>query len=92
MTAIACDMTAWTAEERKRHRVLLEKLAEATTAHRETEDGYEFVIDRSQLPLAELEEWIGLESRCCPFLQFGIALRLGGGEGVKPFLKAELAL
>jgi hypothetical protein len=49
----------------------------------------------------EVAEWVDLESRCCPFLEFGIdvsekgrvvRLRLTGGKGVKSFLKSELGL
>jgi hypothetical protein len=46
-----------------------------------------------------LAEWIELERRCCPFLEFkielpaagaSIVLHLSGGEGVKEFLSTAL--
>jgi hypothetical protein len=49
----------------------------------------------------EVAEWVDLEARCCPFLDFGIdvsgrgrtvRLRLTDGKGVKSFLKTELGL
>ena len=82
---IACDMNALDREERDRYQLLLKRLApfEAT----EIADGYEISVDAGKL--AELAEWISLESRCCPFLKFEVALRLTGGDGVKEFLAAE---
>jgi hypothetical protein len=52
--------------------------------------------------VVEIAEWVDLEARCCPFLDFGlgvrgkgtgsVALALTGGPGVKEFLKMEFAL
>lgn len=92
MNAIACNMNALTHEERRRYGQLIRKLQAARVGTTELPDGYELTLDLKALSAAELAEWIALESRCCPFLDFGIALRLTGGEGVKEFLRHEFAL
>lgn len=45
-----------------------------------------------------IAEWIAFERLCCPFLRFVVSvegdrlgLMLGGGAGVKEFLRLELA-
>ena len=51
--------------------------------------------------LAELAEWVGAESKCCPFFDFHIdveregkllCLRLTGEEGIKAFIRAEFGV
>ena len=64
----------------------------------ETAMGYRFEFaDDAIYPV--LTHWVSLEHRCCPFLNFGIALgpgraslELSGPEGVKEFLRLELGL
>ena len=107
---LACDLNALSASQRERHRTLGEKLHRAVTGRVEVVNGYTLVLDLDRLPLdsagspfcvVEVAEWVDLESRCCPFLEFGIdvsrkgrvvRLRLTGGKGVKAFLKTELGL
>jgi hypothetical protein len=94
----ACDLSALSSEERERHRTLVRKLGGAVAARREDPDGYSLRIDRERMALAELGEWIALESRCCPFFDFRISLAREGGElwvslagraGAKEFIRAE---
>ncbi|MCA1582718.1 MAG: hypothetical protein LC796_15270 [Acidobacteria bacterium] len=103
---LACRLDALTTEERERHRSLGETLQRAIAGASELPDGYEVSVDLARLGgaggsagLVRLAEWVDLESRCCPFLTFGIdfpgggriaRLRLTGGEGVKAFLKTEI--
>ena len=96
---LACNMSALTKQERERYGVLSQKLAKAVVSQTELADGYAFSL--RNMPLAEVAEWVAFESRCCPFLNFGIELpsrsetlklRLTGGKGVKEFLVAELGL
>ena len=105
---LACDIQALAPREQERHHRLAEKLASTVIRHRELANGYEFSLDLSKAPpdaagapfcAAEVGEWIELESRCCPFLDFGldvrgrdraITLRLTGPEGVKAFLEEEI--
>jgi hypothetical protein len=96
---LACELHALDARERARHaeltKVLLREVAETV----ELAEGYAFRPDRASYALAA--EWIALESRCCPFFSFELALarnrgplwlRLSGSPGVKAFIKSELAL
>jgi hypothetical protein len=96
-----CNIKALTPEERARHKQLGEKL----NAHRkeivETEKGYEFQFSPADVSLAELAEWVGAESKCCPFFDFHIdveregkllCLRLTGEEGIKAFIRAEVGV
>jgi hypothetical protein len=108
--SLACNVRALAPRERERHHLIAEKLASTVTRHRELANGYEFALDLSKAPpdaagapfcAAEIGEWIELESRCCPFLDFGldvhgrdrtVTLRLTGPEGVKAFLEEEIPL
>jgi hypothetical protein len=107
---LVCNVNALTAAQRERHQRLGRMLRSAVVDKTELETGYVFVLDLGRLPLdsagapvcvVEVAEWVDLESRCCPFLSFGIEvepkgktvrLRLTGGKGVKPFLESELGL
>jgi hypothetical protein len=108
--ALVCNVAAPSASQRERHQKLGRMLRSALVEKAELENGYVFVMDLGRLPLdsagapfcvVEVAEWVDLESRCCPFLSFGIELepkgktvrlRLTGGKGVKPFLESELGL
>ena len=93
-----CNTKALTPAERARHKQLSEKMEVARKAVVETEKGYEFQFSPAGVSLAELAEWVGQESKCCPFFDFHIdleeqgsllCLRLTGQEGVKEFIRAE---
>jgi len=94
-----CNVHAFTASERLRYNELAHKLSVARAEVRELPDGYAFRVLREKLSLAELGEFVSLESRCCPFFDFAMELehnngplwlKLQGSEGVKPFIRAEL--
>jgi hypothetical protein len=108
---LACRLDALSATQRERHRKLSELLARAVSEARELPDGYELTLDLSRLPrdtqgdpvcVVEVAEWVDLEARCCPFLDFAIRVRgagghnvslaLTGGASVKAFLKTEFPL
>lgn len=96
---IACNMNALTREERERYSVLLAKMKRAEVSHTEITNGFEFRLDPTRFPLVELAEWITFESKCCPFLVFGVKvhkdgvrLALTGDKGVKEFLRAEMGI
>ena len=107
---LVCNLQALSAGELDRHRLLGAKLREALVSTRELADGYELTLDLSRLApdakgqpfcVVEVAEWVDQESRCCPFLEFGIEtrggdrvtrLRLTGGKNVKAFLKEELPI
>jgi hypothetical protein len=108
--ALVCNVAALTAAQRERHQKLGRMLRSAVVEKAELENGYVFALDLVRLPadsagdpfcVVEVAEWVDLESRCCPFLSFGIEvepkgkairLRLTGGKGVKEFLESELGM
>lgn len=108
--AFVCNVGALTGAQRERHQKLGRTLRSAVVEKAELESGYVLVLDLGRLPLdsagaafcvVEVAEWVDLESRCCPFLSFGIEveprgktvrLRLTGAKGVKAFLESELGL
>jgi len=106
---LVCDLQALTPADRERHHALTEKLGSAVTRSAELPDGYELTMDLERIKdsrglpycVVEVAEWVDLESRCCPFLDFGILqsgrshevrVRLTGGRGAKAFLRQEFAM
>lgn len=107
---LVCRIDALSASQRSRQQVLAEKLARAIVERTELPNGFLFALDLSRLPadaagapfcVVEVAEWVDLEARCCPFLDFGIELpgkgslvrlRLTGSKGVKEFLENELPM
>ena len=107
---LVCNISALSRAARERHLALGEKLRGAVVESIELANGYTLVLDLGRLPLdskgqpfciVEVAEWVDLEARCCPFLDFGIelqgkggrvALRLTGGNNVKAFLQTEIGL
>ena len=90
-----CDMTALTREQRERHAVLKASLAAGVVSRRELPDGYLFAIDPNGLSASEIDEWTGLETKCCPFFRLNCtqdanewSLRIEGTD-VKPFIQIE---
>ena len=108
--AFVCNLGALTGAQRERHQKLARLLRSAVVEKAELENGYTFVLNLGRLPadsagapfcVVEVAEWVDLESRCCPFLTFGIEvepkgktvrLRLTGAKGVKGFLESELGM
>jgi hypothetical protein len=98
-SVFACDRTAFTPAERKRHfEVLGPALLALRKGVRELPDGYELELpgDRQTFKLAS--EWAAGEHACCPFFAIDLhlepeggplRLRLTGREGVKSFLETE---
>lgn len=95
---IACDMTALTADERRRYDELRSRLTKGITRVESTATSFRLQIGDA-VPLADIAEWLGLERRCCPFLTITIAaqpddrvwVELGGSAAIKEFLREELA-
>ena len=94
---IACRMDSLTPAERTRRREVLAILTQRTVAVVETADGIAFRLRSDPDTPALTGEFVGYESRCCPFVRFELAvdaeggpvrLALGGREGVKEFLRA----
>ena len=96
-----CNVKALTPEERAHHKQLGEKLMAARKKIVETDKGYEFQYSPADISLAELADWVGAESKCCPFFDFHIdleregkllCLRLTGEEGIKAFIRMEFGV
>jgi hypothetical protein len=65
----------------------------------ELSNGYAFKLPGEVLTLMHVAEFIALERLCCPFFGFTLTvepeggemwLQLTGGEGIKPFIRAEI--
>jgi hypothetical protein len=94
-----CNMNALDKAERARHRELSEALRKAVAEKAELPNGYGFRVAAKDLLM--VAEWVGLESRCCPFFGFELELardqgplwlRVTGAEGVKAFIRTEFGL
>jgi hypothetical protein len=95
----ACNMHALNKAERARHHELSQTLFKAVVEKAELPNGYGFRLAAKDLSTAA--EWVGLESRCCPFFGFELELardqgplwlRITGAEGVKTFIRAEFGI
>jgi hypothetical protein len=96
---IACEMSVFSPEDKKRYTALARKLAKAIVARRELEGGYALQVALGKITIGELGDWMSLESRCCRFLEIALEpegpefwLRLTGRPGTKEFLKRELGI
>jgi hypothetical protein len=96
-----CNIKALTPEERAHLKQLGDKLKAARTKIVETGNGYEFQFSPKDVALAEVTDWVRMESKCCPFFDFHIdlenegkliCLRLTGEEGIKQFIRSEFAV
>ncbi|MEA2261436.1 MAG: hypothetical protein QOJ51_4261 [Acidobacteriaceae bacterium] len=97
----ACNMKAMSPEERKRQsEVLSPGLRASKLSSKELADGYEFQFPSDAKTYQMVAEWIGNERLCCPFFDFDLrvgdasapmSLKISGPEGVKQFIRAELA-
>jgi thiol-disulfide isomerase/thioredoxin len=94
---IVCNLGAFTKAERARHIQLIAMLKDKVAQMREVERGYAFRYSADLVqPLAE---WITLETKCCPFLDFELELepqpggaawlRLLGDDEVKEFIRTD---
>src|SRR5207247_393344 len=93
-----CDRQALSPEARKRHfKELGPALGALKLGMRELSNGYEFKFPSDAKTIGMLEEWIGQERLCCPFLHIDLRverdggpawLRLTGPLGTKTFIRA----
>lgn len=67
---VACALDALTPDQRKREAALLEEHMRSTTETRERADGYSFRYPADAALFARMAEFVALEHRCCPFLDF----------------------
>jgi hypothetical protein len=96
---LACNMGALTADQRARHLEVGKRLLQHAQ-RRELPDGFAFTIDRANVSVAEVAEWVADESRCCPAVDYAVelpasgplTLRLYGGADVKELIASELSI
>ena len=96
--SIACNLAAFTSEQRQRHTALSQQLAQAVQEVRELTDGYAFHYATDETTWLLAAEYVDLERRCCPFFTFTLVresegavwLQITGSEGVKDFLATQL--
>jgi hypothetical protein len=62
----------------------------------ELPEGYEYLLDSTNITLADISEWIAMERLCCPFLTFQLEgvggdshLTMRGPDGAKAVLREE---
>ena len=100
-SAIVCNVTALSPQQRQRRAALAGQLKQALQAIQELPDGYAIRLHRDDSTWMTAAEFVPLECRCCPFLAFSLEveceggpiwLRLVGREGVKEFLRSEFGL
>lgn len=96
-----CNLNALTPAERARQKQLSTQLAASRIEMKELPDGYAFRLQRGAVSVADLAEWVSLETKCCPFFSFDIELerdngplwlKLRGEEGVKQFIVSDFHL
>jgi|HubBroStandDraft_5_1064220.scaffolds.fasta_scaffold57796_2 hypothetical protein len=103
MPPFACDPSALSPQARKRHFDELDSALRARKKSiRELRDGFEFELPFDPGTLQLVSEWAAGERLCCPFFDIdsrveresggdSLWLRLTSREGVKEFIRAELA-
>jgi hypothetical protein len=96
----ACGGGVLKPSERARHTALTEELRSAVRWVQELPCGYAFRFPDDPALSSRLVEWVVLERRRCPSIEFDILasdrgepviLRLTGREGVKAFVAGQLA-
>jgi hypothetical protein len=101
VSPFACDRSALTAEQRKRHfDELGPQLRSMVKSARELADGYEFQFPADTPTIQLIAEWAAGEHLCCPFFDIDLRLErehgafwlhLTGREGVKEFIKIDFS-
>lgn len=97
---IACRIDALDQAQRQRQQTLLATVRRTALDKHDLPDGVVLSFPANPATFLELAEWISLERRCCPFLEFAlewkqddsVSVRLTGQPGVEEFLAAEMGL
>jgi hypothetical protein len=100
-TALFCDLSAMTADQRARHHALAIELRQASAEFIELPEGYAARFAPEPQTVLQLAEFISLERLCCPFFTLAVRIDREGGplwlevtgrDGVKPFIRAEFGI
>src|SRR5579872_1937120 len=95
----ACNVTALKPAQRTRHSEIIKQLRAAVKEVKELPDGYTFRYTAEPAHVLAAAEFITLESRCCSFFRFTLAVEPNGGPmwlhiagptATKPFIKGML--
>jgi hypothetical protein len=98
---IACDFRALDAAEKLRQQTLFAQIHAAVQEVRELPDGYALRLPSDAATTLAAAEFVTLERRCCPFFAVALDLvpyggplwlRITGREGVKEYVRAEMAI
>src|SRR5271155_1371060 len=100
ISPFACDRSALTPEQRKRHfDELGPQLRAISKTARELPTGYEFEFPADPATIQLVAEWAAGEHLCCPFFDIDLRqerengalwMHLSGAPGVKRFIEADL--
>jgi hypothetical protein len=94
MTSLVCNLGAFDTSELQQYRQYSYAIHAATRETRELADGYGLHLGSASESFLTAAQWIVLEHRCCPFLNFKLELTdendvwlsVTGPDGVKAFL------
>jgi len=97
---IACQLKALDGRERARQKELLGVVQRKIRRVVDLAGGFELELPADPGTFAEVEEWVGLERRCCAFAEIEVehrpgerlAVRVTGGPGAREVLAAEMGL
>ncbi|WP_373230658.1 hypothetical protein [Cohnella sp.] len=96
--AVACCHTVFTKEQRVEYKNTWYELEKRKLGVTEIENGYEYLFFGDSDTLRLLNDWVSLERKCCPFLNFTVSasheetpilFQLTGNEEAKAFLRNE---
>lgn len=96
----ACRANALDKAQRQRQQALLATVRRTALGTLDLPDGLALRFPADAAVFLQLAEWISLERRCCPFLEFtlewkqddSVSVRLTGQPGVKDAIAAEMGL
>jgi hypothetical protein len=97
---IACRANALDKTQRQRQQALLDTVRRTVRGKHDLPDGVTLSFPAEPTLFLQLAEWISLERRCCPFMEFTlewksndcVSVRLTGQPGVKDVITAEMGI
>lgn len=98
MTSLVCNLGTFDTSELQRYGQYRQAIRAATRETRELADGYGLHLGTASESFLTAAQWIVLEHRCCPFLNFKLELTdendvwlyVTGPDGVKAFLREAM--
>lgn len=97
---VACRANALDKAQRQRQQALLDTVRRTVLGKHDLPDGLALRFPTDPTLFLQLAEWISLERRCCPFMEFAlewknddsVSVRLTGQPGVKDVIAAEMGI